>query len=72
MHTQAQPGINVDLTTDLTTYFTWTPPITATPTVGTDNDLLGPESITPDELDEAFGALEDGPANSEVDGGEIL
>ena len=31
-----------------------------------------PESITPDELDEAFGVLEDGPANSEVDGGEIL
>ena len=31
-----------------------------------------PESITPDELDEAFGALEDGPANSEVDRGEIL
>ena len=72
MHTRAQPGINVDLATDLTTNFTWTPPIAATPAVGTNDNLLGPESITPDELDEAFGALEDGPANSEVDEGEIL
>lgn len=72
MHTRAQPGIDVDLATDLSTNFTWTPPLAAAPAVGSEDDLLGPESITPDELEEAFGALETGPIDPEVDGSEVL
>ena len=34
--------------------------------------IPGPESITADELEEAFGALETGPTDSGADGGEVL
>jgi hypothetical protein len=55
MHTRAEPGINVALATDISTNFTWTPPL-----VGTTHDdiMQGPESLTVDEIDAAFDELE--------------
>jgi hypothetical protein len=53
MHTRNEPGINVDLTADLKTNFTWTPPL-ATQQTDSEIDLAGPESITEDDIDAAF------------------
>ena len=62
MHTCPQPEINVELTDDLTKNFTWSPPFTtmAVSSTGDTNDesLAGPESITVDELENAFTELE--------------
>ena len=34
--------------------------------------MLDPESIIPDELEKAFGALETGPIDLELDGSDVL
>ncbi|KAG2050766.1 hypothetical protein BDR06DRAFT_959946 [Suillus hirtellus] len=57
MHTNAQPGINIDVAADLEAKFAWAPPL-APQTQNIDDDLAGPESISLDEIDAAFALLE--------------
>ncbi|KAI0070504.1 hypothetical protein K474DRAFT_1713277 [Panus rudis PR-1116 ss-1] len=54
MHTRETPGINVGLATDLDEGFVWTPPLTVTDNIDRNNaeELMGPEGITEEELDE--------------------
>ena len=77
MHTRPQPGINVELTDDLTKNFTWSPPFAtvAAPSTGDadDESLAGPESVTVDELEKAFTELEPpSVVDPSLDGGEVL
>ena len=55
MHTRNEPGLNIDLSADLETNFTWTPPLAARQT---EISLDGPEAITDEELEAAFAELE--------------
>ena len=55
MHTCNKPGLNIDLSADLETNFTWTPPLAAWQTK---ISLEGPEAITDEELEAAFAELE--------------
>jgi len=55
MHTGKEPGLNVDLSADLKTNFTWTPPRAARQT---EISLEGLEAITDKELEAAFVELE--------------
>ena len=55
MHTGKEPGLNVDLSADLETNFTWTLPLAAQQT---EISLEGPEAITDEELEAAFAELE--------------
>jgi hypothetical protein len=57
MHTSAQPGINVDVAADLEANFAWTPPL-APQTQNVDDVLVGPESISLDEISATFTLLE--------------
>ncbi|KAG2117129.1 uncharacterized protein F5147DRAFT_671345 [Suillus discolor] len=43
MHTNAEPGINIDTATDLEANFAWAPPL-APQTQNIDDDLVGPDS----------------------------
>ncbi|KAG2119663.1 uncharacterized protein F5147DRAFT_665081 [Suillus discolor] len=43
MHTNAEPGINIDIATDLEANFAWAPPL-APQTQNIDDDLVGPDS----------------------------
>ncbi|KAG2126370.1 uncharacterized protein EDB93DRAFT_1257539 [Suillus bovinus] len=56
MHTNAQPGINIDVAADLKANFAWAPLTPQTQNV--DDDLAGPESISLDEINTAFALLE--------------
>ena len=58
MHTRAEPGIDVNLTNNLNTNFTWSSPLAVITPPGSNIDTSGPESITVDELDKAFEELE--------------
>ncbi|KAF9235775.1 hypothetical protein BU15DRAFT_89437 [Melanogaster broomeanus] len=63
MHTRDEPGINLALAKDLEDNFTM------------DNDLAGPETISLDEIDAEFAALEDQRKEEQVedvDGREVL
>ena len=51
MHTRNEPGLNIDLSADLETNFTWTPPLTARQT---EISLDSPEAITDEELEAGF------------------
>ena len=53
--TRNEPGLNIDLSADLKTNFTWTPPLAARQT---EISLEGPEAITDEELEAAFAELE--------------
>lgn len=55
MHTQSTPGIDTELAANLEKTFAWVPPL-ATNSCDAD-DLAGPESITDEELMEAFEEL---------------
>ena len=55
MHTRNEPGLNIDLSADLETNFTWTPPLTAQQT---EISLDSPEAITDEELEAGFAELE--------------
>ena len=55
MHTRNKPGLNIDLSADLETNFTWTPPLTAQQT---EISLDSPEAITDEELEAGFAELE--------------
>ena len=55
MHTRNKPGLNIDLSADLMTSFTWTPPLAAQQTK---ISLEGPEAITDEELEAVFAELE--------------
>ena len=55
MHTGKELGLNVDLSADLKTNFTWTPPLAARQTK---ISLEGLEAITDKELEAAFVELE--------------
>jgi hypothetical protein len=55
MHTRNEPGLNIDLSADLETNFTWTPPLTARQT---EISLDSPEAITDEELEAGFAELE--------------
>ncbi|KAG1799160.1 hypothetical protein EV424DRAFT_1267167, partial [Suillus variegatus] len=57
MHTREEVGINVDVTQDLEANFAWAPPLAAEPQ-DADDLLAGPETISADEIAEAFDALE--------------
>ncbi|KAG2051997.1 hypothetical protein BDR06DRAFT_958343 [Suillus hirtellus] len=57
MHSNAQPGINIDVAADLEAKFACAPPL-APQTQNIDDDLAGPESISLDEIDAAFALLE--------------
>ncbi|KIO06269.1 hypothetical protein M404DRAFT_138850 [Pisolithus tinctorius Marx 270] len=57
MHTQPTPGIDTELAADLERTFSWVPPLAAN-THDPDDYLAGPESITDEELVEAFVELE--------------
>ena len=77
MHTRKDPGVDVQLATDLETNFTWTPPL-ATNRFVNGGDLEGPEGISEEDIDAAFAELEEQNRNSEetaidpwLDGHEI-
>ena len=55
MHTRNEPGLNIDLSADLETNFTWTPPLAAQQT---EISLDSLEAITDEELEAAFAELE--------------
>jgi hypothetical protein len=55
MHTRNEPGLNIDLSADLETNFTWTPPLAVWQTK---ISLHGPEAITDEELEAGFAELE--------------
>ncbi|KAG1883943.1 hypothetical protein F4604DRAFT_229946 [Suillus subluteus] len=57
MHTREEVGISVDIAQDLEANFAWVPPLAAEPQ-DVDDLLAGPETISADEIAEAFGALE--------------
>ncbi|KAG2060292.1 hypothetical protein BDR06DRAFT_1017330 [Suillus hirtellus] len=57
MHTNAQPGINIDVAADPEANVAWAPPL-APQTQNIDDDLVGPGSISLDEIDAAFALLE--------------
>jgi hypothetical protein len=72
MHTNAQPGINIDVAADLEADFAWAPPLAPQ---NIDDDLAGPESISLDEIDAAFALLEcekDVFEREPIDGNEVL
>jgi hypothetical protein len=74
MHTNAQPGINIDVAADLEADFAWAPPL-GPQTQNIDDDLAGPESISLDEIDAAFALLEwekDVFEREPIDGNEVL
>ncbi|KAF9238562.1 hypothetical protein BU15DRAFT_8359, partial [Melanogaster broomeanus] len=71
MHTRNEPGINLEVAKGLEDNFTWVPPLLAV----SDNDLAGPESISLDEIDAEFAALEEQRKNEQLestDGKEVL
>ncbi|KIJ10028.1 hypothetical protein PAXINDRAFT_86638 [Paxillus involutus ATCC 200175] len=71
MHTREVPGINLDVVKDLKDNFTWVPPLSAL----SDDDLAGPETISLDDVDTEFAALEaqkDGETLENIDGKEVL
>jgi hypothetical protein len=77
MHTRKDPGVDVQLATDLKTNFTWTPPL-ATNGFVNGGDLEGAEGISEEDIDAAFAELEEQNRNSEeavidpqLDGHEI-
>ena len=77
MHTCKDPGVDVQLATDLETNFTWTPPLATNGFVNS-GDLEGPEGISEEDIDAAFAELEEQNRNSEetaidprLDGHEI-
>ncbi|KAI5982193.1 ribonuclease H-like domain-containing protein [Pisolithus albus] len=80
MHTQPDKGINSDLAAELARNFTWVPPLAvdAESDESTFGHLSGPESITDEELMEAFDKLDrekaEGvqPGDIELDGNEVL
>jgi len=55
MHTCNELGLNVDLSADLETNFTWTPPLAAWQNK---ISLEGPEAMTDEELEAVFAKLE--------------
>ena len=55
MHTRNDLGLNIDLSADLETNFTWTPPLAAQQT---EISLDSPEAITDEDLEAAFAELE--------------
>ncbi|KAN0081360.1 hypothetical protein V8E55_008984 [Tylopilus felleus] len=57
MHTQPQPGIDVELAGDLARNFTWVP-LLAADSGGDADELAGPEAITDEELVSAFENLD--------------
>jgi hypothetical protein len=78
MHTRTKSGINVDLVNDLDISFTWTP-LFSLQSDDDDNLLDGPESLTLDDINDAFDKLEDElwkekelMLDQEIGGGEIL
>jgi hypothetical protein len=79
MCTRNTTGINADLTTDIKTNFTWSPPLARQGPASNDDSLEGPESITPEDFDAAFDKLDqrlkEAPRNLEMvseDGQEVL
>ena len=79
MHTRNTAGINANLTTDIQTNFTWSPPLAHQGPASNDDLLEGPESITPEDFDVAFDELDqrlkETPKDSEMvseDGQEAL
>ncbi|KAF9234431.1 ribonuclease H-like domain-containing protein [Melanogaster broomeanus] len=63
--------INLEVAKGLEDNFTWVPPLSAV----SDNDLAGPESISLDEIDAEFAALEEQRKNEQLestDGKEVL
>lgn len=80
MHTQPDKGINSDLAAELARNFTWVPPLAvdAESDESTFGYLSGPESITDEELMEAFDKLDQEkaegvqPGDIELDGHEVL
>lgn len=57
MHTHSTPGIDNELVNELQDNFSWTGPL-ATETPSDDGNIEGPESVSLDEIDAAFAALE--------------
>ena len=76
INTTAQMGINIDVAADLEANLAWAPPLELAPqTQNINDDLAGPESISLDEIDEAFALLEcEKEAMERVpgDGNEVL
>ncbi|KAF9230404.1 hypothetical protein BU15DRAFT_83675 [Melanogaster broomeanus] len=72
MHTRKEPGINMEVVEDLNENFTWLPPLSAL----SDDDLAGPETISVDDVDAEFAALERQKVgellDTGVDGMEVL
>ena len=73
MHTLSHTGIDTNLAKELETTFTWMPPLA----VDSDEDYLaGPESITDEELAEAFERVDHTMSvidpNLDSDGNEVL
>ncbi|KAF9231857.1 hypothetical protein BU15DRAFT_90811 [Melanogaster broomeanus] len=72
MHTRKEPGINMEVVEDLNENFTWLPPLSAL----SDDDLAGPETISVDDVDAEFAALEQQKVgellDTGVDGMEVL
>jgi hypothetical protein len=60
MHTRDQPGIDTELVGDLNANFTWKAPLAAS----TNDDLLGPEGVTAEDIDAAFDELEKNSADA--------
>lgn len=74
MHSRQGPGINTNMAEELEATFAWVPPLSAAATHA-DDYLEGPESISFDELDEAFKQLEGtvlGEETVDLDGQEVL
>ncbi|KAH7925705.1 hypothetical protein BV22DRAFT_1010684, partial [Leucogyrophana mollusca] len=76
MHTRPEPGIDTSVAAELEATFAWVPPL-APESDATNDYLAGPESITEEELMEAFDELDREKVNAsatvtEVDGHEVL
>jgi hypothetical protein len=75
MHTRKDPGIDTELAKELESTFAWVPPL-ATPAEYADDYLQGPESISLDEIEDAFKELEKDVEMEIMDeamhGGEVL
>jgi len=74
MHTHTENGIDITLTNELGTTFAWVPPL-VTEARHPDDYFTGQESISLEEIDEAFNELEKEKQASQphdVDGAEVL
>ncbi|KIK75105.1 hypothetical protein PAXRUDRAFT_173810 [Paxillus rubicundulus Ve08.2h10] len=71
MHTRNEPGINLEVSKNLQDNFTWVPPLSGV----SNDDLAGPESISLNEIEAEFAALEEQRKEEQLesaDGKEVL